>query len=784
MVNDEPMAAGRSADSSGSLQIAFQIDSVCDAFEASWKAGSRPDLSQYLAGTEIPQQTLFAELVLIDIAYRAKRGERPSIEEYGERFPSLRHALTGLALPQESEVEQTVTLTAPMLPLLGKFQLVEKLGEGAHGVVWKARDVQLQRWVALKQFREKSSTTSRRLLRREALAVAQVNHPNVVRVHEIGKAGEKDYVAFEYVGGGSLSQWLKRQPAEQGRIRIPPQQAARMAMQLASGLQAVHEKGVVHRDFKPGNILLDEDDTPKIADFGLARQEELLTTIGGDGVLMGTLPYMSPEQCRGRNIGPRCDIYALGVVLYEMLTGQRPIRGSREELLQRIPVEKPIPPGQLAPGLPKSLENICLRALEKIPSDRYQTAAAMQVDLEKFLNGDDVPRVRPPLLTRMKRGAQRYWTVGLAVFAVGTILGALAFSSLQQPDDGKRLVSLRSVPEGAKVAFIPLDKWTGEPHPEQIIHAQGTTPVWEWLPPGDYLVEVYFNEDGTGGFHEVYRHVPEPGALMFGYGAHTFFKVDKNDPNHISWGRVEIPAESISQNMALVDGSNAFAAGIEGSSMEPAHRRSIRPFFIDPHELSLGEYDSKNGDDSFVRLDQRTKIPADSKSAVAVTWDDAVFQAEMAGKRLPDQFEYEFAATRGGTQRFSWGNDMAPESGIENFGPVGTPGFDRVEFNKPVFGLCSNLAEWTMSSARTFYPAMDQLKTNRYIEGASSENRIFRGGNYGTLVGDASVTAGSRDPRRRFVAARGTNQPGLGCRFVRSIRPRLSPDDFGRPISE
>jgi formylglycine-generating enzyme required for sulfatase activity len=408
----------------------------------------------------------------------------------------------------------------------------------------------------------------------------------------------------------------------------------------------------------------------------------------------------------------------------------------------------------------------------------------MQADLEKFLRGDDVPRIRPALLTRTKRGLRRYWIVGLSLLAIGTALGALAFSSLQQPDDGKRLVSLTSVPPGAKVAFIPLDNWTGEPRPEQIIHARGTTPVQEWLAPGDYLVEVYFNEDGTGGFHEVYRHVPEPGAIMWGHGPHTFSKVDQDHPDRMTWARVEIPAESINREMASVDGSDFFTAGIEGSSMEPAHRRIVPPFFIDPHELSLREYDLKNGSHSAARVDLRTKIPADTATAVPVTWDDAVSQAEYAGKRLPDQYEYEFAATRGGTQRFSWGSDPAPVKGIENFGPVGTPDFDRVEFSQPVFGLCSNVAEWTMSSTRKLYPAANRVKLNQHIEGASSENRVFRGGDYDTLLGDPGVSAESRDPRQQFAAGRRTNQPGLGCRFVRSIRPRLSADDFGRPVDQ
>ncbi|HWL07397.1 MAG TPA: bifunctional serine/threonine-protein kinase/formylglycine-generating enzyme family protein [Planctomicrobium sp.] len=759
------------------LEVVLQIDSICDAFESSWKEGSRPDLNDYLQATNLPLNTLFVELVLVDVSYRQKQGENPTLQEYAERFPHLQEALSGLTIPALPDVGATVSVNSDLNPRVGKFELVEKLGAGAFGIVWKGWDQQLHRWVALKQFREEYSGVSHKLLTREATAVAQIDHPNVVRVYEIGQHAGQAYVAFEYVPGGTLSQWMKRQPATCEKIQIPPQESAEIALQLAKGLGAVHACNVIHRDFKPGNILLDEKGTLKIADFGLAHHASLLATIGGDGILMGTVPYMSPEQCRGKEVTVRSDIYSLGVVLYELLTGQLPFQGSQPELLEGIQNHQPPRPGKLA-DVPISLENICLRMLEKEPDDRYQTAAELQADLEAFLRGESVSRSVPSLWMKLQRTIRRNSLTAVSVGIMMTGLSVLAYSAVNAPDDGKKIVKLTSVPEGAKVAFIPLDRLTGVPQPEKIIHARGTTPISERLLPGNYLVEVYL-EDGSGDFHEVYRRVPTDDEKLSTHEAYLNWQRDKDNFDVVTLMRVKIPSKSVVDEMVMVPGSDRFQVGKEGSPMIPAHWRSMPAFYMDPTEVPLSVYQktfNKAGDP-----DKRWQRPLTPDHAMTTKWPMAVFLLEQLGKRLPDEFEYELAATKNGTQRFSWGNDpRSVEPDEIAFEPVGFPRFDRVDYDAPIYGLGSNVAEWTMSRSVATYPSIAEELQGVIGSISDLSLRIIRGGSPEVIDGHPTVNAMQRDPRMRASEPFMTIKSGLGFRGVRSPRPRLKPEDFGQ----
>lgn len=760
------------------LEVALQVDSVCDAFELSWKDGNRPDLKDYLHTTSAPAKTLFVELVLIDINYRRKAGELPVLDEYVSRFPELGPALENVTVPvaQSQEASQDVMLSFSLFPRIGNFELRERIGEGAFGVVWKAWDIRLRRWVALKRFRDPESAMSRKLLLREARAVALIDHPNVVDVYEINSLEDEDYVVFEYLSGGTLAEWMKQRRTPEGGSLVTPQRAAELALQLADGLSAVHSHGVVHRDFKPGNVLLDEKEQPKIVDFGLARHSELLSTISGDGVLMGTIPYMSPEQCLGSKDVTTCsDIYSLGAVLYEILTGQRPLRGSRFELLDKIQTERPTPPSQLA-TVPRSLENICLRALEKNPQDRYASAAEMMADLRTFLDGKTVPRKGPSFLGRLLRGLRANWLTFLSVGILMTGLGSLWASRSTTSDDDRKIILLDSTPPGANVALIPLDSITGAPQPERIVHARGRTPLRERLvPPGDYLVEVYLDD---GNFHEVYRRVPEDRETLSGQTAYYGWRRDNQNPDTIRLASVKIPMEPVTGRMALVPGSSNFRVGKPKDVLAPEHQRVVPPFYMDVTEVPLivnRELFQRDG-----QPDLRWKRPPGMQHAFTVTWLMAVWMAEIQGKRLPDEFEYELAATNLGRQEFPWGNDAVPEQ--QEFLPVGEPAFDCVTFDRPVYGLCSNVAEWTMSWSNASYPPFEARDRGKLHSLASLELRVVRGGNYGVIDGQPTIASRERDPRDRMVCNVHRISEGLGFRCARSPQPRLTPEDFSRPM--
>jgi serine/threonine protein kinase len=271
------------------------------------------------------------------------------------------------------------------------------------GVVYKAWQEELKRPVAVKVIRSGEFASPQELsrFRTEAEAAARLQHPNIIQVHELGEAQGNPYVCLEYVAGGSLAQYLG------GRPQLP-NEAAGLVEQLAQAMDHAHRRGIVHRDLKPSNILLSIADSPselrtqhsglctfipKVTDFGLAKLLDADQRQTMDGALLGTAPYMAPEQAHGRvrDVGPAADVYALGAILYELLTGRPPFRGeSMQETLDQVRTQEPVAPRRLNPGLPKDLETICLKCLEKDPPRRYASSGALADDLQRWTRGEPV----------------------------------------------------------------------------------------------------------------------------------------------------------------------------------------------------------------------------------------------------------------------------------------------------------------------------------------------------------------------------------------------------------
>jgi Tol biopolymer transport system component len=358
--------------------------------------------------------------------------------------------------------------TSALLPgdRLGPYEILGSLGVGGMGEVFRARDTRLGRDVAVKVLPPSfaSDPERQRRFELEARAVAALDHPNVLVVHDVGAHDGREYIVTELLEGESL-----REKLEGGRI--PPRKAVEIAIQVARGLSAAHEKGIVHRDLKPDNIFLTRDGRAKVIDFGLARVDALTLDSEGEtqtavddktapGVLLGTVTYMSPEQARGRPAGVRSDVFALGAILYEMLAGRRPFSGATlADTLSAILREDPPPIESSSVAFPSTLDRVVRRCLEKEPAERFQTAGDVGFALEALTQmfdatgSDRATWGPPPAAKNRARGAALSWRSGVAFVALGAI-GAVAARWLLAAPSAPRIVNYRALTGGANGEIV------------------------------------------------------------------------------------------------------------------------------------------------------------------------------------------------------------------------------------------------------------------------------------------------------------------------------------------
>jgi tetratricopeptide (TPR) repeat protein/predicted Ser/Thr protein kinase len=421
------------------LAMAARIDELCDRFEADWRAGRRPRIEEVLEAEPGPWRSgLLRQLLGVEVAYRRLEGETPDPEEYRHRFPGFAEAIdraferrsggeeaTGVVGP--AAVTRTITPPSPVLDPLaepsteegltpdghgetrtggapigsfGDYEVVKVLGRGGMGVVYEARQISLGRPVALKTIRSDEFATADELRRfqNEAETVATLDHPHIVPIYEVGTHGDRRYFSMKLVPGLSLDRVL-------GDFRDAPQAAARLVATVAEAVHHAHQRGVLHRDLKPANILLDQRGEPHVTDFGLARRVEADSELTQSGAILGTPGYMAPEQASGLRgaVTTASDVYGLGAVLYATLTGRAPFAGSSVlETIQQVREKPPEPPSRLNPRVPRDLEVICLKCLEKDPRRRYGSATALADDLRRWLGGE-------PIAARPVGPAARAW---------------------------------------------------------------------------------------------------------------------------------------------------------------------------------------------------------------------------------------------------------------------------------------------------------------------------------------------------------------------------------------
>jgi serine/threonine protein kinase len=420
-----------------SSEEVVELDRLIERFEDAWRRGERPAIGDYLPAGEVFRHAALCELAHTDMEYRWRAGEAVGADDYLQQFSDLAddRATARELARSEDELRREATATRPGPARLGRFLLLDVLGSGSCGVVYRAVDTQLERTVAVKVLHagQLAGAAEKERFLREARSAAMLRHPGLVAVHDAGECEGMCFLVSEFVPGETLAERLKL-----GQPSFP--ESADLLIQVAQALHHAHQQGVIHRDLKPANILLHRSTgcqpvagsqagslcyEPKITDFGLARRDAGDSTLTVDGQVLGTPAYMSPEQARGQGhcVDARSDVYSLGVILYQLLTGELPFQGTSRMVLAQVLEDEPRPPRRLADDVPRDLEIICLKALAREPGSRYQTAAAFADDLRRFREGR-------PILARPIGPLDRAWRWCRRRPVIASLIAALLLVTL------------------------------------------------------------------------------------------------------------------------------------------------------------------------------------------------------------------------------------------------------------------------------------------------------------------------------------------------------------------
>ena len=634
-----------------------ELDRVVAEFEASWLSGEQRSISETVDGSQLDREVLLPELVHGEIECRLRRGEDVDVDEYFQRFPELArdpnsHAELMATVHEVGEtLNASITRTTSTIAIgdlpqdFGRYQLQELLGQGAMGAVYRAFDTELERDVAVKlTFRTASDDIER--FRREARAAAGVKHRNVCGVLDFGLEDGVYFIAMELLVGQTL--------ADHARDNSPvlPITAAKRIRAIAKGLHALHERGIVHRDLKPANIVIDSDGEPVVTDFGLAKpyvgDAAGLTATGAS---VGTPAYMSPEQITAASeIGPESDVFSLGVVFYELLTGERPFQGNPFSVMRQIVEEHPTQPRAIHKDIDPMLERICLRMLARRREDRFSSMQEVVEALDGFLQRNRESEQETTgiasarILGKPMIGVTFMLAIAAIVFGVVVVIKTGGHTVQVKEDDGHVTVAVN----GNELSIGEQSSKDADAD-DAFVNSIGMQ--FARVPAGSFLMGSPLNEPGRFDHEGPQKEVTITRPFLMGKYEVTVaqFKTFAEDIGHVT--AAERP---------IGDG------------------RKASPW---THDLERHP-DERNYQDAMLNWKNPGFPQKQDQPVVCITWYDAVafcrWLSEREGKsyRLPTEAEWEYACRAGSTTPFHFG-DCLSSSQANFYWPTAYPGCEK-----------------------------------------------------------------------------------------------------------